>query len=247
MARADLFHADRRVLAVRDISRGPIDASMFASLPIDVNGLMDPANGEPGADWNLSVTERALLRDVERDGEGGSGVAAAFRHILAERSAAYRSGGTRAIASYTRPGEVGVFAAGSEAAALWMSYVGLNAIAPGVHAAVAAYPRPVAPTLRHSFYASMVAFDQLPVTVLSHRAEASGSGYAIAVESEFYVSRTYGVRQTVLGAATLSGGKSVAFYLTAVAGAVPTARPLTGVVAPTGVTPLLAQLRSRFR
>jgi hypothetical protein len=244
MKRADFFHVDRRVFVIRDISRGPIDAATFAPLPIDTAALVDPAVGAVSAEWNLSATERALLRDVERDGEGDRGLSAAFRHILAERTAAYRSGGTRAIASYVRPGAGDVFAAGAAAAALWARYARLDALAPGFHAAVATYPRPASANLRHSFFASVVALDQRPATVLSHRVESSVADYAVAAEREFYVSRVYGVRQTIVGAAAVSGERAVAFYLTSVAGAASSGRPPTARDASTTVSALLAQLRT---
>jgi hypothetical protein len=244
MHRADFFHADRRVAGIQDVSAEAIDASLFSSLPIDTAQIMESTTGEPGAEWNFSATERALLRDLERDGGGRRGLAAALRHILAERAAAYRSGGTRAVASYVKAGGVGIFAAGSELATLWSRYAEIDPLAPGIHAAVASFPRSASFRLRHSFFASVIMHGQRPALVLSHRAESSRKDCAIAVEREFYVSRVYGVRQTILGAAELSGGRSVAFYLTSVAGAEPQPPVATAGERPSRVVPLLAQLRA---
>ena len=240
---AGVFQANRRVLAVREIPLGPTDASIFASLPIDVASLANLRGGEPGAEWNLSVTERALLRDVERDGEGDRGLAATIRHIWSERTAAYRSGGTRAIASFVQPGSAGVFDAGSEAAALWARCARLDVLAPGIHAAVAAYPRPASVNLEHSYSASVVQLEGRPITVLSHRMESSAQAYSVAVEREFYVSRGYGVRQTVLGAAAISDGRAIAFYITAMAGSVSPGPAAAAGGAPSAVIGVLTALR----
>jgi hypothetical protein len=244
MKRADFLHANRRVVTIWDMSRVPPGAPVLSSLPIDTVGLIDPATGEPVGDWNLSATERALLSDVERDGEGGKGLAVGILHILAERAAAYRSGGTRAIASYVRPGGSGVFATGSEAAALWSRYAELDAIAPGVHAAMASFPRPASLRLQHSFFASVVVQDGQSALVLSHRAESAAESYAIEIEREFYVSRVYGVRQTIIGAAEVPGNRSVAFYLSSVAGSEAPPRTSSARVNPSQVEPLLAQLKT---
>jgi len=243
MQRGDIVHANRRVVAIRDISRVQIGGPVFSSLPIDTAGLIDPATGEPASEWNFSVTERALLRDIERDGGGVRGLTAGVQHILAERAASYRSGGTRAIASYMRPGGVGVFATGSEAAALWSRYAEIDAVAPGIQVALASFPRPAPIRLRHSFFASVVVQNQQSVLVLSHRAESSAQEYAIEWEREFYVSRVYGVRQVIAGAAALSGNRVVAFYMSSVAGA-ERLPPSSVGTNPGHVELLLAQLRT---
>lgn len=211
MERADLRHADRRVLASEELASDAVDAATFAALPIETAGVPDA--------WNLSVTEQALLRDVARE-EGDRGLTGAVRHVMAERVAAYRSGGPRAIASYARPGS-GVFAAGAEVEAMWTRLAKLEALAPGVHAALHAYPRPSPLSLRHSFHASVIAHDGHSTLVLSHRAEFSADDYAIAVEREFFVSRGYGARQTVFGAAEIADGRSIAYYLTVTGGTGP--------------------------
>ncbi|HET9062766.1 MAG TPA: hypothetical protein VFO62_05710 [Candidatus Binatia bacterium] len=233
MQRADLNHADRRVLASEELPSGEVDASAFAALPIETSGVMDA--------WNLSVTEQALLRDVARE-EGGRGLEEAIRHILAERTGAYRSGGPRAIASHTRPGS-GVFAAGTESEAMWARFAKLEALAPGVHAALQAYPRSSPLSPRHSFHASVIEHDGHPTVVLFHRAEFSADDYAITIEREFFVSRGYGTRQTVFGATGITDGRSIAFYFTVAAG-----YALDGQVAPpeehpTEVDVFFSQLR----
>jgi hypothetical protein len=101
---------------------------------------------------------------------------------------------------------------------MWARSAKLDALAPGMHAALAAYPRTASVTPRHSFYASAIERDGRPTVVLSHRAELSADDYAIAVEREFFVSRGYGVRQTVFGAARIPDGRSIAYYLTVEAG-----------------------------
>lgn len=222
MQRADLHHADRRVLASEELPSGEVDASVFAALPIEMSGVMDA--------WNLSVTEQALLRDVARE-EEGRGLGGAVRHIMAERTVAYRSGGLRAIASHARPGS-GVFAAGMESEAMWARFAKLEALAPGVHAALQAYPRPSPLSPRHSFHASVIEHDGHPTVVLFHRAEFSADDYAIAVEREFFVSRGYGTRQTVFGAAAITDGRSIAYYFTVAAG-----YALDGQVSPPGEHP----------
>jgi hypothetical protein len=135
---------------------------------------------------------------------------------LAERTVAYRSGGPRAIEPYARP-DSGVFAAGAEAEAMWARLAKLEGLAPRVHAALHAYPRPSSLSPRHSFHASVIAHDAHPAVVLSHLAEFSADDYAIAVEREFFVSRGHGTRQTVFGAVAIPDGRSIAYYLTVVA------------------------------
>ena len=243
LERADLFHADRRVLASEEIPADPVDAATFAALPVAAPALEEIANADAGDDWNFSVTERALLRDTARE-QGARGVAEAIRHILAERMAAYRSGGTRAIAAYSRP-DGSVFSAGPAAADLWARLASLDAVAPGVYAAVRAYPRPASTSLRHSFYVSVVGYGAGSTTVLSHRVESAGDGYAIALDREFYVSRGYGVRQTVIGATATSDSRSIAFYVSSSAASV-LARPATvagSASTPSAVAELLAALR----
>lgn len=220
MERDGFHHAGRRALATVVIPQGEIDASAFAALPID---------GETAADeWNLSATEQALLRDVARDQSDRRELAAVVRHLLAERTAAYRSGGPRAIASYARSG-TDPFPVGAEAAAMWAQNGELNALAPGLYAAVQAYPRSTSLDLQHSFLASVTQEDDRPTIVLSHRVQSISDEYAIAVEREFYVSRGYAVRQTVFGAEGISGGRSVAFYLNVTAGAAPTVGRAVGL------------------
>lgn len=233
MKRADLYHADRRVLASEELPSGEVDAAAFAALPIETSGVLDA--------WNLSVTEQALLRDVARE-EGARGLAAVVRHVMAERVLAYRSGGPRAISSYARPGS-GVFAAGVEAEAMWTRFAKLEALAPGVHAAVRAYPRPSTLSLRHSFHASVIAHDGHPTVVLAHRAEFSADDYATAVEREFFVSRGYGTRQTVFGAAGIPDGRSIAYYLTVAAGDAPDGQVSHPGEDPTEVDTFFSQLR----
>jgi hypothetical protein len=236
MDRADLGHAGRRVYASVEIPAGEPTPSVFASLPLDAVAAAD--------EWNLAVTEQALLRDVSREEEGERELAAIVRHVLAERSAAYRSGGTRAIAPYARPG-TGAFSAGSEADAMWASLARIDALAPGIHAAFAAYPRPAPLDLRHSYSASVVAHGGRPVLVLSHRARSSSDAYEIVIEREFFVSRGYLARQTVFGAASASDGRAIAFYLTSMTGAAPLNATAVSADEPSEVDAFFAQLRGR--
>jgi hypothetical protein len=235
MDRADLGHAGRRVYASVEIPAAEPTPSVFASLPIDAVDAADQ--------WNLAVTEQALLRDVSREEAGERGLAAIVHHILAERSAAYRSGGTRAIASYVRPG-TGAFSAGSEADAMWARVARIDALAPGVHAAFAAYPRPAPLDLHHSYSASVVEHGGRPVVVLAHRARSSGDDYEIVIEREFFVSRGYLARQTVFGAAGAPDGRSIAFFLTSMTGAAPVDAPREPGDEPSEVDAFFVQLRS---
>lgn len=243
LERADLFHANRRVLANEEIPAEPVDAATFAAIPIATPTLDEFANTDVGDDWNFSVTERALLKDTARE-QGARGVAVAIRHILAERTAAYRSGGTRAIAAYSRL-DGHVFSAGPAAAELWARFASLDAVAPGVYAAVRAYPRPASTSLRHSFYVSVVGYGLGSTTVLSHRVESAGDGYAIALDREFYVSRGYGVRQTVIGATATPDGRSIAFYVSSsAASSLPRQATVAGnAPTPSAVAELFAALR----
>ena len=225
MRRGDLFHANRRVLASDEIPAGPLDHTSLGSLSIPATELRHLPGADPHSDWNLSVTEAALLRDsAKRD--GAQAIAMVVRHILAERTSAYRSGGPRAMAPYAREGGA-AFSPGAALADLWTPFEKLDVLAPGVYSALAGYPRTAAVDLHHSFYWSVVDADGRSSVVLSHLAESSKEAYALTVERELFVSRAYAVRQTVFGAADLTDGRAIAFYASSSSAVGSSTQPVT--------------------
>lgn len=171
---------------------------------------------EPGSEFNLSEAEvgrfTALAKGLEtsgceRDATCRSKVNEAYRGVLAERLAAYRKGGLKAIAAYARGrGKTANPAAELRMAADQMPL--LQKHAAEIYRAWLDFPQGQPEGSQHRFLWLKRNVEGRPTFVLTHRALYETGGALFAAERHFYVGHFYNSLQ-MASYSTALGSESI--------------------------------------
>ena len=175
---------------------------------------------EPGSDFNLSkgeiarfaaLAKRFSSRGCEHDAACRSAVNETFRSVLAERLAAYREGGLKAVAAYARAG--GKEANPSEELRLAAEELPLvRKHVPEIYQAWLEYPQAQPEGSQHQFLWLKREVDGRPTFVLTHRAIYQTDDAIFNGERHFYVGHFYNSLQMASYTAAL-GSESIYFLL----------------------------------
>jgi hypothetical protein len=207
LAGAGFAELDPSVLAHGRIQT-PATAASFAGLRIPPAELERLSRAAPGTDLNLSTEEIGALQAAAP--QGAEAVGDAFRGLLAARVEAYRARGLAGLAPYARSGGGTTSPADALRAAFDASGF-LAKYAPGLHGALANYPKPVPAGFDDRFVWALIDVQGRPAVVLIHRL-VSSSGDALGIsERQFYASQGFNAMQVLIGLLPVEEGTAV-FY-----------------------------------
>jgi hypothetical protein len=174
-------------------------------------------NAGPGSRFNLSNAEIGRFRalkaklksaDPRKDPQALEAVNAEYRAILADRLTAYRSGGVKAIAPYSRgEGE----SKPAEELELAANEARLGNLFPEFHQNLVGYPSAPQEGIEHEYWWFKQRVEKRPVFILAHRMYQPGAGYALMMERQIYVGASYNSSQTIAGGIE-DGGAVIVLY-----------------------------------
>jgi hypothetical protein len=189
---------------------GPPSPASFAKLSLDP-GAEARAKGyaaaKPGGDLNLSASELA--------GFGALGAApavpaveAVVKSALLARLQAYQARGLAGIEPYARSGGR-TRSPGDDLRSATQAASRLQAVVPGTHRALLAYPASKPPGLDEGFLWSNIRANGVPTFVLTHTLFIPEGPNWVAVQRQFYVSGGYNCEQAIAGFLPMQEGTLV--------------------------------------
>jgi hypothetical protein len=207
LAGAGFAELDPSVLAHGRIQT-PATAASFAGLRIPPAELERLSRAAPGTDLNLSTEEIAALQAAAP--QGVEAVGDTYRGLLAARVEAYRARGLAGIAPYARSGG-GTTSPADALRAAFDASTFLAKYAPGLHGALASYPKGVPAGFDDRFLWALIDVQGRPAVVLIHRL-VSPAGAALGIsERQFYASQGFNAMQVLVGLLPVEEGTAV-FY-----------------------------------
>ena len=179
-------------------------AGSLASVVLSTEEAQALLDARPGDEFNLSAHEidklktfkQELKRTPHRSIEDAAGEH--FREILLQRYAAYRRGGTNAIASYARKENTDSkpsleLRQAAKASAILPRYF------PALHKAWLDYPQALPPAAVEAFPWVEKTVEGRLATILRHRINMDWNGGVLVLTREFYAPHSYNSSQWITG------------------------------------------------
>jgi hypothetical protein len=208
------FDVNRDILAFGKADGG---LDQLGYTPEEAGEALAVLNAAPGSRFNLSNAEIGRFRalkaklksaDPRKDPQVLEAINAEYRAILADRLTAYRSGGVKAIASYSRgDGE----SKPAEELRLAANEALLGKLFPEFHQNLIGYPSAPQDGIEHEYWWFKQRVEKRPVFILAHRMYQQSADHALMMERQIYVGASYNSSQTIAGGVE-DGGNVIALY-----------------------------------
>ncbi len=180
--------------------------SALAVLPIPDSLVSELRAARPGGSLHLSAAEIETLRDTP-----DTGLADAYRALLADRVREYIRAGFAGIAPYAR--RRGVSDPGARLAAAAERLRLVRDASVSMDDALRSFPIVSGDAVEHQFWWEMNEVEGKPTPTLLHRILHTDGDHAFIAGREFYVARSYNALHVFVGLFTMEPADTLVLYL----------------------------------
>ena len=208
------FEVNRDILA---FGRADGDLDKLGYTAEEAGEALAVLNAGPGSKFNLSNAEIGRFRalkvklksaDPRKDPQALEAINTEYRAILANRLTAYRNGGVKAVAAYSRDkGE----SKPAEELGLALNESLVGTLFPEFHQALASYPIVPQEGIESEYWWFKQRVERRPIFILAHRMYQQSADHALMMERQIYVGASYNSSQTIAGGVE-EGGNVIVLY-----------------------------------